>query len=84
MPCPTCFHTIQRMTTKCEHNPGWFWCPRCGTLATQYCVFAADVPALVGRAVKLADEVLSHVGQNEAVIRLERAVRESCTGRPDP
>lgn len=88
MPCPTCSHTIQRLTSQCEHKAGWFWCQRCGTLAKQDCFFAAHVPALVGRAVKLCEAVREDLDVEDLNARalrpLERAVRESCTGRPDP
>lgn len=55
MACPTCDHTMQRLTD------GITWCPRCGTLKYDGGYFGnhyqpdPDVPKLVNQIIKLID-----------------------------
>ena len=49
MPCPTCDHTLSAV------NGGWFWCPRCGTIATRDGIHPV-APKLVARMRKYAEK----------------------------
>jgi hypothetical protein len=74
MACPTCDHTMQCVATNT------FWCPRCGTLkmVDSRCPEEIVEPKLVRRAFNLCEEILTHAGLTEGIVRTEAAVRECC------
>lgn len=54
MSCPTCDHTMERITHAGEPVQAVFWCPRCGTIRTRMDTMPAGesddaVPKLVER-----------------------------------
>ncbi len=76
MSCPTCDHTMERLTV------GYFLCPRCGTVrvvgqGTEAGVtLAVVVPQLVDRcrdfeALTITNGCLSHQAQDERVVLWE-------------
>lgn len=58
MPCPTCDHTMQGFSVNSPHH----WCPRCGTVKTEYPNGDAEVstPTLPGRVAEHLKELDSH------------------------
>lgn len=36
MPCPTCDHTMQSFGVLVENGARIYWCPRCGTVKTDF------------------------------------------------
>ena len=75
MSCPTCDHTMQRVTHQ-SVDP-IFWCPRCGTLIDRHSRLY-DQPKLVGRVLAFAANLTE---EHQALIdEFERlGIRESIT-----
>lgn len=77
MSCPTCDHTMQ--LTHQYQESGYYWCPRCGTLAVKVGTNIAErgVPLLVERCREYYAEAVSKITTRHADVWRRRGIAES-------
>jgi hypothetical protein len=79
MPCPTCDHTMQGLGTL-KSGPHVFWCPRCGTIRTQFNDYVEDdVPKLPIRTAQF----INALGPSWTALAHRLGVTEACTKEPN-
>ncbi len=73
MSCQTCDHTMQKVN---DGAPRVFWCPRCGTIKTEFCDNVGDAqfnePRIVQRTATLTEAIRDYLpGYSDPVAQRE-------------